>query len=205
MRTLLAALVLAATPGVHHTAAGNATARSSLLRHADLGASWITGAPPKKAGALVCGNATPPRDVVEIGAAVSPTYRQSAGGPFVSQSVFVYDSAAGAARYYRNAARPNALACLAQSVASGGDASAGISFTVAKREVRAAPSIGVTASAYRVVGHAVAQAQRVTVYVDVILLQRRTEIAQLSFSSFSSAVAAADETRIARAAAGRLH
>jgi len=191
-------------PGVHHTAAGTAAAQRALLRHADLGGPWITGTTPKKIGALSCEFPTESAGVVEIGAAVSPTYSEGAAGPFLSQSVFVYDSSAGAARFYQDFARPSALDCLSRSVTSSGEAGQSVVFTVSKRQALPTPKIGVPAAAFRVVGRAVVKAQRVTIYVDVVLLQRGSNIAQLNFSSFSASVAAADELRIARAAASRL-
>jgi hypothetical protein len=200
----MAVLALVVAPGVHHTAAGTAAAQRALLLHADLGAPWTAGATPKKVGALSCDVPTEQAGVAEIGAAVSPTYRESAAGPFLSQSVFVYDSSAAASRFYQDFARPSALDCLSRSVTSGGGAAQGVVFTVSKRQALPAPKLGVTAAVYRVVGRAVVKEQRVAIYVDVVLLQRGSNISQLNFSSFSASVAAADELRIARAAASRL-
>jgi hypothetical protein len=203
MRGLLALLVIAVAPGVHHTAAGVATAHRALLRHADLGAAWVAGTTPKKVAPLACKTVTQPRGVVEVGSAVSPTYRESASGPFVSQSTYVYDSAAGAVRYYQQVARPGALDCLVRSVASGG-AAQGVAFTISKQQSLPAPNVGVTAAAYRVVGRATVQAQKVTVYVDVVLLQHGATISEVSFASFLAPFAPSDELRVARAAARRL-
>lgn len=202
MRALLAALaVVAATPGVHHTAAGMAAARHALVARADLGAGWTAGTSPKTAGSLACTPPTSLKGVVETGAAVSPVYRGSASGPFVSATVFAYNSPAGAARFYTQIAKPDALPCLALSLTSGKSTS-GVIFSVIRRKTLPAPVAG--AAAYRVVGRAAVSAQKVTVYADVVLLQHGNVIEELSFGSFSAAVPAATEAHVARAAAARL-
>ena len=204
MRALLAVLaVVATTPGVHHTAAGMSAAHRSLVVRGDLGPGWKAGATPKKPGALACRAPATLKGVVETGAAVSPLYSASASGPFLSASAFVYDTAAGAARFFEQIAKPSALPCLSQSLATGKSA-AGVTFTVTRRQTLTAPRLGVSAAAYRVIGHATVSAQKVTVYADLILLQHASTIVELSFASFSAPVPAATETRIGRAAASRL-
>jgi len=180
-----------------------AAARRSLVTHAELGAGWTAGATPKKVGVLACKGPTSLKGVVETGAVVSPTYRASTAGPFLSASAFVYDSPVGAARFFAQIAKPNALPCLAQSLATG-KSSSGVVFTVTSRRTLRAPQVGASAVAVRVVGRATVSAQKVTVYGDVILLQRGSTIEQLSFASFASSVPTATEARIARAAAARL-
>jgi hypothetical protein len=202
MRALLAALLVAATPGVHHTPAGKAAAHRALLRHADL-AGWTAGTTPKKVGALTCRATTPPKGAVETGSAASPTYEQSASGPFVSQAVYVYSTAAGAAATFRRVSGTTALSCLAQSLAAG-DPSGSVAFVAGKKQVLPAPHVTGKAAAYRVVGRATVSAQKVTVYVDLVLVLRGKAITALTYSSFQAPVSAALEQKIARAAAGRL-
>lgn len=202
MRALLAAFVAVVATGVHHTQAGTAEAHRVLLRHADLGAAWITGPTPKKVGSLACAPLTL-KGVVETGSAVSPTYRQAATGPFLSETTFVYNSSAAAASFFGHVATRGALSCLAQTIEQG-NANSGVTFTVTKKEVLPPPRVSAKAAAYRIVGRASLQSQKVTVYVDVILLQRGNAISELSFSSFLEPVARADELRIARVAATRL-
>lgn len=204
MRALLVAFALVATaPGVHHTAAGMALAHRLLVVRADLGPGWKAGTTPKKAGTLACRAPTSIKGVLETGVAVSPLYSAADSGPFASSSVFVYDSAAGAAKYFQQIAKPSALPCLALSVANG-TSTAGVTFTVTRRQTLTAPRVGAVSAAYRVVGRASVSAQKVTVYADVVLLQRGSAIVELSFASFSAPVPFATETRIARAAAARL-
>lgn len=203
MRALLAALLVAATPGVHHTAAGTAAAHKALVRHADLGAGWTAGATPKKVGALTCATATAPKGVVETGSAVSPTYQSSATGPFLSQSVYVYSTAAGAATLFARVGGQQALTCLAQSFL-GADPKGQVVFTASKQQTLPAPKVTGKANAYRVVGRAIVSAQKVTVYVDVVLIQRGNAISALSFATFSAPVSTSVEARIARTVSNRL-
>lgn len=204
MRSLAVILaLLAAVPGVHHTPAGMAAARRALLRRADLGPGWSTGTTPKKVGTLACRSPTHLSGVVETGSAVSPTYRAGSSGPFVSSSAFVYSSAHGAAQFFGEIAKPSALTCLALSLTSG-SSNGGVIFTVRSQQVLPVPHVGVAAAAYRVVGRANVTAQKVTVYADVVLLQRGTTISQISFAGFVAPVRAAIEDRLARAAAARL-
>jgi hypothetical protein len=201
---LVPAVAVAASPpaGVHHTTAGTAAARRALLRAVDLGAGWSDGSTPKKVGALTCtGVARTVAGVVEVGSAVSATYRQSASGPFLSQAVFVYGSAAQAALFWRHVSGRTALSCLATNVAAG--STKDVRFTVKHRAPLAAPA-GTGSAAYRVVGQAKTTLQDVVVYVDVELVIRGNSITELSWSSFAAPAAVSLEHRVARAAAGRL-
>jgi hypothetical protein len=202
MRALLAALLVAA-PGVHHTPAGTAAAHRALLRRADLGAGWIAGATPKKVGTLTCDTAAPPKGVIEIGSAVSPTFQSSATGPFVSQSAYVYSSAAGATKLFAHIGGSTAVKCLAQSFL-GADSTNTVTFTVTKQQTMRAPKVNGQATAYRVIGRASASAQRVRVYVDIVLIRRGHAISEVSYASFSVPLAASLEAQVARAAANRL-
>jgi hypothetical protein len=204
MRALLAVLALVATtPGVHHTPAGMTAAHRALLQRANLGAGWTAGTAPKAPGALACASPTSLKGVTEIGAAVSPTYSAGSSGPFVSSSAFVYDSSAGAAKFFAQIAKPQALKCLAQTLTSGKTA-AGVTFTIVKRQSLPVPSVPANRAGYRITGRATVPAQKVTVYADVVLLQRGNAIAEVSLASFSEALDPATEQRIVRAAAARL-
>lgn len=202
MRALFAAFLAVAATGVHHTHAGTAEAHRALVRHSDLGAGWITGATPKKVGSLACATVTL-NGVVEIGSAVSPTYRRSGAGPFLSESAFTYNSSAGAATFFKRVATRGALSCLAQTILNGASSS-GVSFTVVEKQALAAPRVSAKAAAYRIVGRAKVSSQKVDVYIDLILLQQGNAIAELGLSSFAVPVARADELAIARSAAARL-
>lgn len=202
MRALLAAFLVAAT-GVHHTPAGTAVAHKALLRRADLGAGWLAGATPKKVGSLSCNSAAPPKGVIETGSAVSPTFQGGATGPFVSQSAYVYSTAAGASKLFAHIGGSAAVKCLAQSFL-GADPSNTVTFMVTKQQTMPAPKVNGQATAYRVIGRASASAQRVRVYVDIVLIRRGNAISEVSYASFSVPVGASLEAHIARAAANRI-
>jgi len=190
------------TSGVHHTDAGNAAARRALVRVSDLGSGWSKGATPKKIGKLTCGSAPPTvAGVVEIGSAITPTYRQSSAGPFLSQATYIYGGPAQASLFWQHVAGRSALACLAKGVAGG--STKDVSFRVTHEELLPKPA-GTLSAAYRVVGQAKTTLQKVRVYVDVVLIQRGAAISELSWSSFSTPVAASLERRVARAADTRL-
>jgi hypothetical protein len=199
----LAVAAVAAPPsGVHHTAAGTAAARHALIRASDLGAGWTKGATPKTVGALTCaGTARGVAGVVETGSAVSPTYRQSTSGPFLSQATYVYRSAGEASLFWQRVAGRTALACLAKNVAGG--STKDVSFHVVHSTPLPAPA-GKGSAAYRIVGNATTSLQKVKVYVDVALVLRGASISELSWSSFAAPVATSLERRVARAAAARL-
>ena len=188
---------------MHHTPAGGAVARRGLLRLSELGQGWAAGSKPAKVGRLTCGVAAPTvKGAVETGSAVSPTYRAGATGPFVSQTVYVYSRPAGASLFWRHVVGPQALSCLATSVA--GFSTKNVTFKVTRSQALPAPHAATRAVAYRVVGTAVSTPQKVTVYVDVVLLLRGNAIAELGFSSFSRPVASGLELRLARVVAARL-
>ena len=190
------------TSGVHHTVAGTAAARRSLLRLSDLGAGWSKGTTPKQVGVLTCGSAAPTlAGVIEIGSAITPTYRESSSGPFVSEATYVYGSAAQATLFWAHVSGRAALACLAKGVAGG--STKVVSFRVTREQALPAPA-GKRSAAYRVVGEAKTGLQKVRVYVDVVLVQRGNAIAEISWSSFADPVAASLERGIARTAATRL-
>jgi len=190
------------TSGVHHTVAGTAAAQRALLRAADLGAGWSKGATPKKIGKLTCGSAPPTlAGVIEIGSAITPTYRQSSSGPFFSQATYVYATKAEAALFWQHVSGRAALSCLTKGVAGG--STKDVSFRVTHQGQLPAPA-GTSSAAYRVEGQAKTTLQKVAVYVDVELVQRGNAITELSWSSFSTPVEPSLERALARTAATRL-
>jgi hypothetical protein len=205
MRAALIALSLVVAPptsGIHHTPAGMATAKRALVRPADLGAGWKATAKPKKVGQLTCGSASPTvAGAVEIGSAASPTYSAGIAGPFVTQETYVYATVTAAQRFWQHAVGKQTLACVAKGVT--GASTKDVTFTVTHTAPLPAPA-GADSAAYRVLGQAHTQAQKVTVYVDVVLVRRGNAIAEVSFSSFATPFSRGMELRIARTAAARL-
>ena len=190
-------------PKTTHTTAGTAAAEHALIGTNDLGPGWVAGTASTKAESLSCGGTSAAvAGVVEIGAAASPTFRASGSGPFVSQAAFVYGSDSQAAALWEHVAGAKVLACLAKSVAGGGVK--GISFTVLHHEELSRPAGGARSSAYRVVVQAKTKAQKVTAYVDMLLLGRGDAVTALSFASFTQPVDTGLELSLARVVAGRL-
>jgi hypothetical protein len=199
---LVPAAAGATKPKTTHTAAGIAAAQHALLGVGDLGAGWKAGAAGGKPQALACGDAKPVAGVVETGAAASPTFRESATGPFVSQAAFVYGTEAQAEALWRQVAGSKVLSCLAQSFVDAGVK--GVSFVVLRHQLLSRPAAGAHSSAYRVVVQARAKAQKVRAYVDMVLLGRGNAVTALSFASFTQPADTALELSLARVIAGRL-
>jgi hypothetical protein len=196
------AAIASPKPKTTHTAAGSAAAQHALIASGDLGPGWTAGATPAKPDKLTCGETPSLAGVVETGAAVSPTFRAGASGPFVSQAAFVYGTASQAAALWRHVAGPNVLACLARSVADGG--AKGVRFAVLRREPLSRPAAGARSSAFRVIVQAKTKAQKVTAYVDMVLLGRGNAVTALSFASFTEPVDTTLELSLARIVARRL-
>src|SRR5256885_16490467 len=74
MRVLLAIVLAAGTPAVHHTSAGTRAAQASLLKLADLGKGWTAAAVTRQQGAPPTCTGHDPRaqGIVEARAASSP-------------------------------------------------------------------------------------------------------------------------------------
>jgi hypothetical protein len=187
-----------------HTTEGQALAREVLLKRGDLGRGWreATSAPAKVPG-LTCLQFKPPMNgVVEIGAAASPTWGQSSGGPFVSQDAYAYRSGSQESTAWRQLARPGYRVCVADALIAGGGQ--GVHFRVKHRSLFSLPGVGAAAAGYRVSGTASQSGQTIDVFLDVILLGGGSRISALSLSSFEQPVGRSLELRLARAAARRL-
>jgi hypothetical protein len=184
-----------------HTTGGTAAAARAVLAVGDLGAGWAAGKPGAQDQDVSCGSA-PPNGVVETGKAVSPTFHQSSAGPFVSQVVFVYATAAQAKQVWQQAAGKAALSCLSQSVSSG--STKDIRFTVLHRQTLAPPAAGKRSAAYRVVASAHTTAQTIPAYIDLVLVNQGNAVTEIFYSGFSEPLGRSFEARTARAVARRL-
>lgn len=207
--TVVAMAVLAAPPVAgaaithHDTPAGDAVARAALLRRGDVGKGWGSAPGPRKVPPLACPRFSPPvHGVTEEGDAVSPTFRQSSSGPFLTQDAYVYGTAAQRATVWRALARPRYLRCVAASVTGG--SGHGVRFAVTGKRLLSLPRLGVAAAGYRVRGTATTQGVSTDVFLDVLLLGSGRTITAISLSTFEQPVARALELRLARTAAGRL-
>jgi hypothetical protein len=138
---------------------------------------------------------------VEIGRAGSPTWEQSANGPFVSETTYAYASAGQETSVWDAVVRPKFARCAAQSLIAG--SGGGVSFKVTRAHPLGLPGFP-SGSRYRVSGTATSSGQSVDVYLDQIVIGRGKVIAVLSVSSFEAPVANRLELRLARAALRRL-
>lgn len=199
-----AAAAAAAPPnGVEqkHTAKDMAAARSVLLARADLGQGWSGG--NSKVGSLTCPSFQPSlKGVVETGAAASPDFRAATGGPFVSQSAWIYRTAAQASTLWRRVVGSGLEQCLADSVTSG--STKDVTFTVEQRLRLALPTLRARAAGYRVVSSAATTSQTIAVVYDLIVLGRGRAVTEISFAGFSAPVPRELELRLARRTAARL-
>jgi hypothetical protein len=186
------------------TSAGKRLAGEALLRRTDLGRGWSAGSPPpRKLTGLTCPQFNPPIEhVVQTGGAQSPTYQRSASGPFLSETAYVYATAAQRSAVWTRIARPNLARCVADAfVQSSAD---GVSFTVIRKGTLGLPKLPAEAVGYRVSGTASTSRQTVDVYLDLVVLGSGRSLSALSISSFQAPVARRAELRLAQSAARRL-
>ena len=178
-------------------------ARQVLISRHDLGPGWtVQAAAPSQAAPLTCPvfrPATP--GVVRRAAAASPTFAESQSGPFVSQTSYVYGSAAQERIVWTRVVRPALARCFAAALVHGG--SSGVSFAVTATHTFALGVHNATVAGYRVEGTASGSGQSMPVVVDSIVLGRGRTISALSLSSFDQAPSRGLESRLAALIARR--
>jgi hypothetical protein len=196
----------AAAPSRHHHHAPSPEtilARKVLLRQADLGAHWKSTPPAKGVPTLTCPAFSPNvSSLPKPGAAASPTFNQTANGPFVSQTAYVYPKAAQALTYWHRVVTPRLSACVAGSLTASSTQS--VQFKVTRKRTLTLPAIADRRAGYRVIGVASTAAQEITVYLDMIVVGRGSGLTQVSFTAFSQPPSRSMELRLARLVAGRL-
>lgn len=202
-------LVLLASGGFTRAAFGAAGGGSQLANHAlltraQLGSGWsVNSSPPRSVPPLRCGAFHPgTKGITRAGAAASPTYQQSASGPFVSQVAYAYASATQAQQVWGKVVRPALVRCVASALAQS--SGSGVHFKVTGRKLLALPKQSVNVAGYRASGTATQSAQSIDVYLDMIVLGHGSVITAVSISSFQQPAGRALELRLARAAARRL-
>jgi hypothetical protein len=201
---VLIAPAVAAGVARHVTPAGTALARAALLRRADLGRSWSSTPAPRPVPPLTCPRFSPAvRSAIEVGDAASPTFGRSSSGPFVSQAVYVYASAAQRTAVWKAVVRRPLARCVAASLVGG--SGNGVRFSVTGKRLLSLPRIGgMAAAGYRASGTATSQGQSIDVFLDMLVLGSGRTITALSIASFEQPVARALELRLARTVAERL-
>jgi hypothetical protein len=152
---------------------------------------------------LTCRGFSPPLPgVVKVGTAVSPTFSDGANGPFASQTAFAFRSAGEERVVWSRVVRPGLVRCVAEGFAhsSGG----GVTFSVVRSRLVAAPRVGVRAAAYLVQGTATTAGQTVDVYLETVMLGAGRVISALSVTTFFDPVDNRTALRLARAVARRV-
>jgi hypothetical protein len=201
------AALLAASAGAavktKHTSAGRALARSVLLHRADLGGGWSSAPPPKKVPEPTCPGFNPRMPgAVETGVAITPTYRRSSSGPFVSQTAYAYATPAEEATAWHKLATRGLLICVAKSLTES--AAQGVRFTITGRHRLSLPKLPASAAGYRVTARASQTGQSVGVDLDVVMLGRGRTLSEISISSIKQPPSRGFELRLARAVARRM-
>lgn len=206
-RTLLCAptvLLVASLAPVGALASDGEGAREALLRRLDLGPGWtVAAAAPRHAAPLTCPRFHPRMTgATETSAAASPSFERTTGGPFVSQTAYVYASRAQERRVWSALARPKLVECVAATLT--GASSEGVSFAVTAKGPLALPRLETSAIGYTVSAAATSAEVPTTIFLDAVLFGGGRTISELTVSSFSKQEAAAIARRLARLVARRV-
>ena len=200
LRVLLAIVLAAGTPAVHHTSADTKAAGASLLVLKDLGKGWTAVPAVKQEGAaLTCAGHSPSaKGIVETGAASSPAFSATQAGPFVQQNTSVYRSAAEANTWWRRTVTPSFVTCAEGTFAALRARGVKVSL-VSRGTLSIATALPHTAG-YRVV----ATANGRKLYFDLILLGSGRTITAVTISSFLQSVPARYEQALATVIARKI-
>jgi hypothetical protein len=201
----LTATASGAAPAMKHTAAGNTTAKSSLLTVAILGKGWKSSGASTSGLVLSCPGYRPSgKGIVETGGAATGSLSTGAAGPFVSQSTSVYRTAGQAAAYWARAVKPALVKCIAQTVEAIG--AQGVKVAITKQGNLPLTKVVDMTSAYRVVA-TLSSAKRHykrQLYFDVIVLGQGKALSEITISSIVSPVPAKVEAALATIVARKL-
>lgn len=178
-------------------------ARKAVLKRADFPSGWSSMPAPRKVPGLTCDRFHPGMTgIVRRASVASPTFNASANGPFVSQTVYEFDSPGQALTFWRRVVRQRLEECVAESLQRG--AGQGVSFAVTGKRRLGLPKISDRDAGYRVLGTATTSLQQVDVFLDMVVLAHGTAVTEISFSSLEQPVDRGFELHLARAVATRL-
>jgi hypothetical protein len=204
MRVLLAALVAAgatAGPVMRHNSSDTRTAQASLLKSSDFANGWSGTASAQRGVLLSCpGHSVSGAGIVETGAASSPSFSYKSTGPFAAQNTSVYATTGQANTYWRRAVTPRLVTCAAQTLEAL--RSRGIKVTITSQGKLPLSSRLAHAAAYRVV--ATVGKNKLTYYLDVILLGEGRAITSLTITSIQTPTSAKVENGLAKLIASRM-
>jgi hypothetical protein len=179
----------------HATRAGTALARATLLRGTDVGSGWSSAPPAGTVPPLTCPQFNPSVGAAkQIGAAASPTFKGSSGGPFVAQDAYAYANASQRQAVWRAVVRPPLVRCAADALVGGGGQ--GVALAATARRPLKLPRLPVLAAGYRVSGTASTTGQSLDVFLDMIVLGSGRAITAVSVSSVEQPPARRLELRL---------
>jgi hypothetical protein len=187
------------------TKADEASAKSVVLKAADLGAAFT--ARPTGSGDLPPGVRCGPlseSDLTVTGDAESPDFQLDQPGALltVGSTAQVYRSVREANASWSRSQKPAALTCLSDIVERSGGAGQRIDVVSAKR--LAFPKVAPRTAAYRIVARVRSGTASVKVYFDAVLLQQGRIQAGVVFTSAVQPVGSGDQAALARLVAGRI-
>jgi len=201
MRVLLAIVFAAVTPALKHTTADTALAQTTLVKVADFGKGWTGKASRQQGVGLGCAGFNPSgKGIVETGAASSATISYGSTGPFITQSTSVYRTPAQANTYWQRAVTPRLITCV--SGVLKGLSKRGITVTITSQGKLPFSGTLEHTTAYRAV--ATVGKNKLTYYIDVILLGQGREITALTINSIEAPVPAKFENALAAIIAKRM-
>jgi hypothetical protein len=204
----VSAAVIAVLPAIalaahHKPSPETLLARKALLRTSDIGTSWRSTAAPKQVPTLTCPAFSPDLGTLpKPGAAVSPTFQQTANGPFVSQTAYAFPKASQALTFWHRVVTHSLGKCVAGGLTASSTQT--VNFKANHTRSLPLPAIADRRAGYRVIGTASTTAQQITVYLDMIVVGRGSELSQISFTSFEQPPPRSLELRLARLVAARL-
>jgi hypothetical protein len=163
-------------------AADVALAKRVTASQRDVGRAWTKIAlPPSKGERMTCPGFDPDFSAFTITGKAASAYAQRTGASVVS-TVEVYESRADAVGDFRVGARPQVAQCL-RRVLQQELASSPLATKVVSARVVGAPRVGERRIAYRLVATLEGLGQKVTIYLDVVAMQRGRSVVALMFTS----------------------
>lgn len=190
------------TPTKAQKARAATAAKAALIRRSDLH-GWSSVAPPKKVPQLKCGAFDPNVTGVEpLASAASRTFNRSSAGPFASEDVYAFASAAQQRTFWRRVVVRRMLDCVAASLVASSNST--VTFKVNRKHLQSVPKLGDRDREYRVIGTASLQYGTDRVYLDDLFVARGSEIAVFSFTNLYTPVRWSVESKLAHAIAARM-
>jgi hypothetical protein len=197
-----AALAAPGDPKPRHTALGQATALSVLLKRSEIGQAWKA-TPAAKAGpSTACTGIRPNQsDLTETGYAQSADFSLGQSEQ-VSQSARVFATTAQASSSYSRTVTIALVDCLAKELEAASDKKSTVKVTGQYR--LPFPKLTPNIAGFRVVAHAKTPDAKFDVYADILVMQRGSTVTTVTATGFGEPVAAPFEQGLARIVAKRL-